>query len=129
MCSSAHRLQLADSSSMHALCCAILLVAACPTPSTCPLEVQPVCSSKSSFSLLRTSICTYYYCMQALAGSNKGIVDEVIYLEVTGPSCPNLTIFDLPGELHCWAQGSGCSLCLRQALPGAPVLRASTGVS
>ena len=37
---------------------------------------------------------------QALAGSNKGIVDEMIYLEVTRPDCPDLTIVDLPGQLQ-----------------------------
>lgn len=33
----------------------------------------------------------------ALAGSNKGIVDEMIYLELTRPGCPDLTMIDLPG--------------------------------
>ncbi|KAL4437095.1 hypothetical protein ABPG75_004234 [Micractinium tetrahymenae] len=33
----------------------------------------------------------------ALAGCDRGIVDEMIYLEVTSPHCPDLSLIDLPG--------------------------------
>lgn len=51
-------------------------------------------------------------CMvQALAGSNKGIVDEMIYLELTRPGCPDLTMIDLPGAQP--GASPACAACVR----------------
>ena len=32
-----------------------------------------------------------------VAGCNKGIIDEPIYVEIESPSSPDLTVIDLPG--------------------------------
>ena len=44
--------------------------------------------------------------VQAIAGDGKDIVDQMIYLRVEGPECPDLTLIDLPGE-HRHAPSAG----------------------
>jgi len=41
-----------------------------------------------------------------IAGSNKGIIDNPIILTVYSPSCPNLTLIDLPGVTRVPMKGS-----------------------